>query len=94
MDPKLFLTVFGTVFLAELGDKTQLATLLYASDAPHARLTVFVAAVSALALASGLGVVAGGLIAEWVSPRVLRWVAGGGFVAIGLWMLLRGESGA
>jgi putative Ca2+/H+ antiporter (TMEM165/GDT1 family) len=94
MDPTLFLTVFGTVFLAELGDKTQLATLLYAADAPHARLTVFVAAASALALASGLGVVAGGLIAEWVSPRVLRWVAGGGFVAIGLWMLLRGESGA
>jgi putative Ca2+/H+ antiporter (TMEM165/GDT1 family) len=91
MDPKLFLTVFGTVFVAELGDKTQLATLLYAADAPHARLTVFVAAASALALTSGLGVLAGGLVAEWVSPRALRWAAGAGFVAIGLWILLRGE---
>jgi len=94
MDPKLFLTVFGSVFVAELGDKTQLATLLYAADAPHARLTVFLAAASALALSSGLGVLAGGLVAEWVSPRVLRWVAGAGFVAIGLWILLRGESSA
>jgi putative Ca2+/H+ antiporter (TMEM165/GDT1 family) len=94
MDPKLLLTVFGTVFVAELGDKTQLATLLYAADAPHARLTVFLAAASALALTSALGVLAGGFVAEWVPPRVLRWVAGGGFVAIGLWILLRGEGGA
>lgn len=93
MDPKLFLTVFGSVFVAELGDKTQLATLLYAADAPHARLTVFAAAASALVLTSGLGVLAGGLVAEWVSPRVLRWIAGAGFVAIGLWILLRGEGG-
>jgi putative Ca2+/H+ antiporter (TMEM165/GDT1 family) len=93
MDPKLFLTVFGTVFVAELGDKTQLATLLYAADAPHARLTVFAAAATALALSAGLGVLAGGLVASWLSPRVLRWVAGGAFVAIGLWILLRGEGG-
>ena len=93
MDAKLFLTVFGTVFVAELGDKTQLATLLYAAGTPHARLTVFVAAASALALAAGLGVFAGGLVAEQLSPRVLRWVAGASFVAIGLFMLLRGEGG-
>jgi putative Ca2+/H+ antiporter (TMEM165/GDT1 family) len=94
MDPKLFATVFGTIFLAELGDKTQLATLLYAADAPAARLTVFVAAASALVLTSALGVLAGGVISAWASPRVLRWVAGAGFVAIGLWILLRGEGGA
>ncbi len=94
MDPKLFATVFGTVFLAELGDKTQLATLLYAADAPEARATVFVAAAAALVLTSALGVLAGGVISEWVSPRALRWVAGAGFVAIGLWILVRGEGGA
>jgi putative Ca2+/H+ antiporter (TMEM165/GDT1 family) len=84
MDPKLFVAVFGTVFLAELGDKTQLATLLYAADAPAARVTVFVAAASAPVVAAALGVLAGGVISAWVSPRVLRWAAGAGFVAIGL----------
>jgi len=93
MDPKVFLTVFVSVFVAELGDKTQLATLLYAADAPHARLTVFVAAASALVLTSALGVLAGGLVAQWVSPRVLRWIAGACFVVIGLAILLRREGG-
>jgi putative Ca2+/H+ antiporter (TMEM165/GDT1 family) len=94
VDPKLFATVFGTVFLAELGDKTQLATLLYAAEAPHARLTVFLAAALALVVTSALGVLAGGWLAAWLSPRILRWVAGAGFVAIGLWILVRGEGGA
>ena len=92
MDLRLFFTVFASVFIAELGDKTQLATLLYASDRAHPKLTVFAAAASALVLASGIGVLAGGVVAEYVSPRVLRWAAGGGFIAVGLWVLLaRGE---
>jgi putative Ca2+/H+ antiporter (TMEM165/GDT1 family) len=91
MDPRLFATVFATVFVAELGDKTQLATLLYASDASHPRLTVFAASASALVAASALGVLAGGLLGEVVSPRVLRWVAGLGFIAVGLWVLLGSE---
>jgi putative Ca2+/H+ antiporter (TMEM165/GDT1 family) len=88
MDPKLFATVFFTVFVAELGDKTQLATLLYASDASHPKLTVFAASAAALVLTSALGVLAGAVVAEYVSPRVVRWVAGLGFVAVGIWVLL------
>jgi putative Ca2+/H+ antiporter (TMEM165/GDT1 family) len=92
MDLRLFATVFASVFVAELGDKTQLATMLFASDRAHAKLTVFAASASALVVTSALGVLAGGMVAEWVSPRVLRWVAGGGFIAVGLWVLLaRGE---
>ena len=92
MDARLFFTVFASVFVAELGDKTQLATLLYASDRAHPKLTVFAASASALVLASGIGVLAGGVVSEWVSPRTLRWIAGGGFIAVGLWVLLgRGE---
>jgi putative Ca2+/H+ antiporter (TMEM165/GDT1 family) len=89
VDPRLFATVFLTVFVAELGDKTQLATLLYASDAPHARLTVFAAAGAALVLAAGLAVLGGSVLARFVSPEGMRWVAGLGFVAVGLWVLLR-----
>lgn len=88
MDFRLFATVFATVFVAELGDKTQLATLLYASDASHPKLTVFAAAAAALVLTSALGVLAGALLSEHVNPKLLRWVAGGGFIAVGLWVLL------
>jgi len=88
VDLKLFSTVFVTIFVAELGDKTQLATLLYASDASHPKRTVFLASAAALVLTSALGVLAGGLVAEHVSPRVVRWVAGLGFIAVGLWVLL------
>jgi putative Ca2+/H+ antiporter (TMEM165/GDT1 family) len=91
MDPKLFATVFATVLVAELGDKTQLATLLYASDASQPKLTIFAASAAALVLSSALGVLAGSLVGELVSPRVLRWVAGGGFIAVGLWVLLARE---
>jgi putative Ca2+/H+ antiporter (TMEM165/GDT1 family) len=91
MDLKLFTTVFSTIFVAELGDKTQLATLLYASDASHPKLTVFVASAAALVLASGLGVLAGSLVSEYVSPKVVRWVAGFGFIAVGAWVLLARE---
>ena len=91
MDFGLFATVFATIFVAELGDKTQLATLLYASDAAHPKLTVFAASAAALVLTSALGVLAGSVLAETVNPRVVRWVAGLGFVAVGVWILLARE---
>ena len=91
MEWKLFATVFLTVFVAELGDKTQLATVLYAADADHPRLTVFAASAAALVLSAGLGVAAGSVLAQWIDPRIVRWVAGLGFVAVGLWVLLAGE---
>jgi putative Ca2+/H+ antiporter (TMEM165/GDT1 family) len=91
MDLRLFATVFGTIFVAELGDKTQLATLLYASDASHPKLTIFAAAAAALVLTSALGVLAGSLVAEYVNPKVVRWVAGLGFIGVGLWVLFGRE---
>lgn len=90
INPTLFATVFTTIFVAELGDKTQLATLLYAADAQNPKMTVFIAAASALALSAGLGVLGGALISQYLSPQLLSRVAGVGFVAIGLWTLLRG----
>ncbi len=85
MDYKLFLTVFGTVFLAELGDKTQLATLLYAADKPAARWIVFAASASALVLAAGIGVMAGSTITKFVEPKMLQKIAGIAFILIGAW---------
>jgi putative Ca2+/H+ antiporter (TMEM165/GDT1 family) len=89
MDLKVFVTVFATIFIAELGDKTQLATLLYAADAENPKLIVFVASASALVLTSALGVLGGLIISQYVTPKVLSWIAGVGFIAIGLWTISR-----
>ena len=86
---KTLLTVFAAVFVAELGDKTQLATVLFAADREVSKLTVFVGASLALICASALGVLAGGLISQHVNPRVLSYVAGTGFVLIGVWTIVR-----
>jgi len=87
MDWKVFLTVFGTVFLAELGDKTQLATMLFASDSSVSKYTVFFAASLALVVAAGLGVLAGTLLGEVINPKYLHYIAGIGFVAIGIFTI-------
>jgi putative Ca2+/H+ antiporter (TMEM165/GDT1 family) len=89
MDLKIFTTVFATILVAELGDKTQLATLLYASQARNPRLTVFLAAASALVIASAVGVLAGSVVSRHVNPKTLSWIAGLGFIGIGFWTILR-----
>jgi putative Ca2+/H+ antiporter (TMEM165/GDT1 family) len=89
MDVKILLTVFATVFVAELGDKTQLATMLFAADREVSKLTVFLGASLALVFASGIGVLAGSMLSEYVSEKVLHYIAGVGFIIIGLWTLTR-----
>jgi len=89
MEMKLFFTVFATVFIAELGDKTQLATLLFAADKDVSKLTVFAGACLALIMASGIGVLAGSIISQHISEKYLHYAAGAGFIAIGIWTLLR-----
>jgi putative Ca2+/H+ antiporter (TMEM165/GDT1 family) len=89
MDLKLLATVFGTIFVAELGDKTQLATLLYAADAHHPKLTVFAGASAALILTSALGVLAGAFISQQLDSKSVSWLAGVGFILIGVWTIAR-----
>ena len=89
MDIKLLATVFATVFLAELGDKTQLATLLFATDKEVSKWTIFMGAALALVATSALGVLAGGALSNVLSPRHLQLAAGAGFVAIGMWTVAK-----
>ena len=84
---KTYLVVFASVLLAELGDKTQLATLLFATNPHVSRVGVFVAAASALVVTSLLTVAVGARIGTWIAPDHLKIVAGLGFAAIGLWIL-------
>lgn len=89
MEYKVLFTVFAAVFVAELGDKTQLATMLFAADKQVSKLTVFVGASLALIVASAIGVLAGSLISQFVSEKQLNYVAGIGFIGIGIWTLAR-----
>jgi putative Ca2+/H+ antiporter (TMEM165/GDT1 family) len=89
MDWNILSTIFTSVFIAELGDKTQLATMLFASDKDASKLTVFVGAVLALVVTSAIGVVAGSALSQYVSEKVLHYLAGIGFIAIGVWTLFK-----
>lgn len=89
---KALAMVFLSVFLAELGDKTQLATLLFAADQSLNRWAVFAAASTALVCTSLIAVLFGAQISRLIPPSTLRIAAGLGFVAIGLWMLIGGRS--
>ena len=88
MPMKALLLVFVSVLAAELGDKTQLATLLFATDQRLSRIGVFVAASAALTVSSLLAVLVGSQLPRFVSPVLLRAGAGFGFIAIGIWLLL------
>jgi len=83
MDWKIFLTIFVSVFLAELGDKTQLATMLFAADKEVSKYTVFIAASAALIVATALGVLAGSFLSDYINEKYLHYIAGAGFIAIG-----------
>lgn len=83
-----FLTVFLSVFLAELGDKTQLATVLFASDDRQNKWLIFVAASGALILSSAIAVLLGSAAERWLSALPLKLVAGLGFIGIGLFLVI------
>ena len=89
MDWKILSTVFTAVFIAELGDKTQLATMLFASDKDAGKLTVFVGAALALIVTSAIGVLAGSAMSQYISEKTLNYVAGIGFIGIGIWTFLK-----
>jgi len=89
LEYKVLFTVFVAVFIAELGDKTQLATMLFAADKEVGKLTVFIGASLALIVASGIGVLAGSVFSEYINEKYLHYIAGVGFVGIGIWTLFK-----
>ncbi len=94
MNFTLLLSTFVTVFLAELGDKTQLATVAISgtTDRP---LAVFLGSSSALVIASLIGAVAGGSLSTFIPADLLQLLASVGFLIIGLrllWPMLKAQS--
>lgn len=81
----IFFSIFAAVFLAELGDKTQLATVLFASDGKTSPWLVFMAAASALVASTAVAVALGVAAERYLSGAPLKLIAGIGFILIGLW---------
>jgi Ca2+/H+ antiporter, TMEM165/GDT1 family len=86
MDLRLLFMTFVTVFLAELGDKTQLATLAFAIES-KSRVAVFLGSALALVTTSAIAVIAGETMSRLVAPALLKRLAGVSFLIIGVWVL-------
>lgn len=86
MDFRVLLTTFGIIFLAEMGDKTQLAAMTMAADSKRP-WTVFIGSSLALVAVSALGVVVGSVIGQYVPIEWVKRVAAVAFIAIGILML-------
>jgi putative Ca2+/H+ antiporter (TMEM165/GDT1 family) len=87
MDIKLLLTTFGMVFLAELGDKTQLATFCLSADC-DSKSSVFLGSAGALVLSSLIAVLFGGAVSRIVPTHYIKIAAGIFFLVVGTWTLL------
>jgi putative Ca2+/H+ antiporter (TMEM165/GDT1 family) len=91
MDWKLFGSTFLAIFLAEMGDKTQLATLSFASTG-SSRWLVFGASALALVSTSAIAVIAGEAVARYIPPVWIKRVAGGLFIVLGVLMLAKAKA--
>jgi len=94
MDWKLFATVFGAIFIAEMADKTQLVTMLFAADKEVSKMTIFLGSAAALVLASAIGVAAGALLSQLINARMMSMLAGAGFIVIGIFTFYHGWTSA
>jgi len=88
MDWKLFAATFGLVFLAELGDKTQLAALALSSKTPKP-ITIFFGAWLALGATTALGVAVGAGLGKLLPERAVTIGTALLFIAVGIFMLVR-----
>jgi putative Ca2+/H+ antiporter (TMEM165/GDT1 family) len=86
MDLRILLTTFGVIFLAEMGDKTQLAAMTMAADSKKP-WAVFIGASLALAVVSALGVLVGSVVGDYVPLVWVKRVAATAFIVIGVLML-------
>ncbi|HKY03524.1 MAG TPA: TMEM165/GDT1 family protein [Blastocatellia bacterium] len=86
MDWRVMLTTFGIIFLAEMGDKTQLAAMTMAAQTKRP-WAVFFGSSLALACVSAIGVVVGGLLAQYVPLEWIKRVSAVAFIVIGVLIL-------
>jgi putative Ca2+/H+ antiporter (TMEM165/GDT1 family) len=83
------ITMFVTILAAELGDKTQIATMLFAAERKDGALGVFVASATALVVGAAISVLVGAYGGRWLENLPLKLIAGIGFIVIGIWSLFQ-----
>ena len=80
-------TIFLSVFLAELGDKTQIATLMFATNSKVSPLAVLIASAGALVLSTTIAVLAGTVAKTYLQNIPLKLISGTVFILIGVWTI-------
>ena len=88
MDLNYFLLATSIVALAEIGDKTQLLSLMLAAKYKTHHWAIVAGIFIATILNHALAALLGNVISSWINPQVMQWILGGGFIALGLWLLI------
>jgi putative Ca2+/H+ antiporter (TMEM165/GDT1 family) len=88
LDWSVFSATFLTIFIAEIGDKTQFAAMAAASQSKSI-MSVLLATILALAVPGSLGVVAGSLLSKFIDPVKIKYLSGSAFILMGFWILIK-----
>jgi putative Ca2+/H+ antiporter (TMEM165/GDT1 family) len=83
------IAMFFTILVAELGDKTQIATVMFAAEKKGGAIGVFIACAGALVLGTAIAVTMGAYGGRWLQNIPLKLIAGIGFIAIGIWCVFQ-----
>jgi putative Ca2+/H+ antiporter (TMEM165/GDT1 family) len=87
------MVMFFTIFFAELGDKTQIATLAFAAEGKSRPIFVFAASAGALALGAAVSVIVGTTASRYLEGVPFKLIAGVGFILIGVWTIIENYRG-
>lgn len=90
MDWSAFSATFLTIFLAEIGDKTQFAAVAVSSQT-QSTWSVLMGTIVALASAGALGVLCGSVLGKYINPEIMKYVSGSAFILMGTWILFKGH---
>jgi putative Ca2+/H+ antiporter (TMEM165/GDT1 family) len=88
MDLNYFFLATSIVALAEIGDKTQLLSLMLSARYKDNHWAIIWGIFIATLLNHAMAAFLGSAISAWISPEVMKWILGGGFIALGLWLLI------
>lgn len=93
-DLSIILSTFFAVFLAELGDKTQLCAFAIGAGKPHAWFSVFLGSAIALVITSLIAALCGKFAGTYVSIKLLNMLSGVFFIVLGVFYIFKSIKGA